>query len=284
MLYNFNNPHAVIFANPNQGIMIRSVIIFFTIVFFTLRLAAQNALPDFSIDNLGKGKVRVSWTNPFGQSCIQLSIQRSFDSAKNFRTLQSPQSPGLPQNGYIDNDYAAPYSYYRIFYVLEGGAYYFTKAKKIITGFTNNSATPGDSSQTMTVYFHDTVYEKLQYNDFKHFSDSVLRHTKDSLFTKSGNEVVLKPYVYTGAWIPSIYIYTDRTGNVNINIPDAKEADYTIEFYQNGNQKIFSVKHLDYTQLVLDKASFMHSGWFTFELFKNGKLKEKNKFFLQKEF
>ncbi len=265
--------------------MIQKGIIFIGFIIFSLHTLAQNSLPDFSVDNLGKGKIRISWSNPFGESCIQLSIQRSFDSAKNFRTIQSPQSPGLPQNGFIDNDYAAPYSYYRIFYVLTGGAYYFTRPKKMLSGFNGNSISQnGDPNQIITVYFRDTIFAQFHYPDFKHFSDSILTQTKDSLFTQSSNEVVLKQFVYSGTWMPSMFIYTDRMGELNINIPDAKQKNYSIIFYGSDDRQLFAIKHLDYPQLILDKASFMHSGWFTFELFENGKLKERNKFFLPKQF
>jgi hypothetical protein len=37
-------------------------------------------------------------------------------------------------------------------------------------------------------------------------------------------------------------------------------------------------------QLVLDKADFIHAGWFSFDLFEDGKLKEKNRFYIPKEF
>jgi hypothetical protein len=263
--------------------MFQRLIVFLCVLFFSVHVSAQNSLPDFSLDNLGKGKIRVSWANPFGEGCIQISIQRSFDSTKNFRTILSPISPGLPQNGFIDNDYAALYSYYRIFYVLNGGAYYFTKSRKA-----NNANSSGvqniDSNQIITVYFHDTVYAQLPYADFKAFSDSIITQTRDSLFTISNNEAILKPFISKAGWVASMFIYTDRMGNLNINIPDAKQKNYSIIFYGIDDKEVFTIKHLEYTELVLDKASFMHSGWFKFEIFENGKLKERNKFFLQKDF
>ena len=35
---------------------------------------------------------------------------------------------------------------------------------------------------------------------------------------------------------------------------------------------------------TLDKSNFVHAGWYVFELFENDKLKEKNKFYLPKDF
>jgi len=34
----------------------------------------------------------------------------------------------------------------------------------------------------------------------------------------------------------------------------------------------------------LDKANFLHAGWFRFELYENGQLKEKHRFYIPKDF
>jgi hypothetical protein len=64
------------------------LIIFLAVIFFT-KAGAQNALPDFSAEDIGKSKIRISWINPFGENCIQLMVQVSYDSLKNFRTATS---------------------------------------------------------------------------------------------------------------------------------------------------------------------------------------------------
>ena len=88
---------------------------------------AQSALPDFSVKELSQGKIQISWINPYS-NCIQLAVQRSSDSINNFRTIFSSQSPELPANGFVDNRlFLQTKTYYRIFYVLKGGAYFFSK-------------------------------------------------------------------------------------------------------------------------------------------------------------
>ena len=49
---------------------------------------AQTALPGFTVKELTKGKTQISWINPY-PSCIQLAVQRSYDSITNFRTIFS---------------------------------------------------------------------------------------------------------------------------------------------------------------------------------------------------
>ena len=36
--------------------------------------------------------------------------------------------------------------------------------------------------------------------------------------------------------------------------------------------------------ITLDKANFLHAGWFWFELYEEGKLKEKHRFYIPKDF
>ena len=113
--------------------MIRSIFILMAVLSSTFGAAqsVMNTLPEFSVKELTKGKIQISWNNPY-PSCIQLAIQRSTDSSTNFRTLFSSLSPELPANGFVDNK--PPKNtvvYYRIFYVLSGGAYYFSKVKSV---------------------------------------------------------------------------------------------------------------------------------------------------------
>ena len=101
---------------------------FLTLVF--INSYSQETLPNFNVRILSNEHISISWKNPF-TSCNQIAVQRSYDSLKFFKTIFSPQSPELPQNGFVDNTPAPGIKvYYRIFYVLSGGSYYFTKSKQ----------------------------------------------------------------------------------------------------------------------------------------------------------
>jgi len=94
---------------------------------FHKKIEAQEYLPDFSVIEITKGNNKISWNNPY-KTCTQLAVQRSTDSINNFRTILSAHSPELTENGFIDKK--APVNikvYYRIFYMLKGGDYYFSK-------------------------------------------------------------------------------------------------------------------------------------------------------------
>ncbi len=360
---------------------------------------AQGILPDISVRELTKGKVQISWNNPY-QSCIQLAIQRSTDSVNNFRTIFSSQSPELPSNGYVDNKPVRGIkSYYRIFYVLQGGAYYFSKIvaadikweNPVVTApvmkgpmvteknmisiyvkgsqvftFTkaayarfrdsiNNRTNDGlsrinentiewiprpvkrNSDQKLisvygkeglivrltesayrkfkdslagtkdslymidpfriqlrhyvkvpdfiSVFRNDSLIRQLEIPLYRKFRDSMASTTRDTLFVINNYRLDIHPYLPKYVWRPSVYVYTNAKGYVTLLLPLVKQHRYRIVFYEDEahTAELFQVKSVKEAELVLDKANFMHAGWFYFELFEDDKLKEKNKFFLSRD-
>ena len=64
----------------------------FFLITASINSYSQNALPKFSVRILNKEKNQISWKNPYS-SCVQLSVQRSYDSLRFFTTIFSSQSP-----------------------------------------------------------------------------------------------------------------------------------------------------------------------------------------------
>lgn len=263
---------------------------------------AQNPLPEFLAENMGRDKVRISWVNGFGDSCVQLMVQTSFDSLRNFKTVFSTESPQLPQNGFL---YSLPFTYnfyYRIFYVLSNNTYYFSPSRRATAPvFVPGSETlpdlepyPANNNGTgntkppapriITIRSKDSVLQQLEYNDYKKFKDSITRRTKDTLFVLGRDEVLLKPFNPENIWIPSVYIVTNKDGYVQVKLPDAAVKKYRLIFYETDGRKLFTINHVPEPELIIDKTNFLHAGWFKFELYENDKLKEKNKILLQRDF
>ena len=46
---------------------------------------------------------------------------------------------------------------------------------------------------------------------------------------------------------------------------------------------LFELTKVNEEYLILEKVNFVHSGWFHFEVFENGKLIERNKFLVSKD-
>ncbi len=286
--------------------MQRTLLILFTIVFVTTLAKAQNPLPNFSADDIGKNKVRISWVNQFGDSCIQLNVQFSNDSLKNYRSIFSTESPQLPQNGFVFN---LPYPgkfYFRIFYILEGNTFYFTPAKRPVapvapiggtsnipetevildTGYVNvfkpepKKVIP---PRIITIRKKDSVFALLEYSIYKNFKDSILKRTRDTIMILGQDEVLLKPFDPESIYTPSKFVVTNQEGFIKLKLPEAAAKKYRLVFFDTDGKKLFTINHIPETEMVIDKTNFVHAGWFKFELYEDDKLKERNKILLQKD-
>jgi hypothetical protein len=253
-----------------------------TILFWGNALKAQDTLPAFTVKSLGE-KVQVSWVNPY-QSITQLNIQRSYDSLRNYHTIFSSPSPNLPQNGYTDGKAPGQRMFYRIFYVLEGGTYFFTKPQRLPDPRLQVPEITPEANKFISIRFGDSIIAKLAYPVYLKFKDSVLHKTYDSLFTVSEEEVVLKRYRKIESWKPSAFVYTTREGNVVIRIPDAHEHRYRLAVFNDQKENLFTIQHIKETLLTLDRANFLRAGWFSFELYVDDRLKESNRFYVPKDF
>ena len=104
---------------------------------FFNRIIAQEQLIDFTIKQIEKNSIEISWTNPYSNT-VQLSIQRSLDN-KNFRTILSAQNPAILNNKTIDTQLPVGVKvYYRIYYVLAGGSFYFSYTLNTIENLLKN--------------------------------------------------------------------------------------------------------------------------------------------------
>jgi len=274
--------------------MYKSALVFVFLLFSILFVAAQEQpmmppLPEFSLQKVGTGKVRIGWVNPYGADLIQINVQRSYDSARGYRTMFSTPSPELPANGFVDNYAEGSKVYYRIFYMLSNNAYFFSKTKKIAPGYIDSSLnTSLNSADSISISLQDNnnIIAKLPYALFLKFRDSVYSNTKDSLLAVGQNLVVIHPYVpKAGEFRASQYMFTDRSGALNLRLPHAGEKKYALHVYEaDGKTQLFFLKHITDSDLIINKSNFMHAGWFVFEIYEDDKLKERNMFYIQKEF
>lgn len=222
------------------------------LIFLSVVANSQDTLPRFSVKNLGNdaegnARIVVGWINNY-DSLRQISVQTSHDSLKNYRTLVSIADPNAKLNGFADNKAMNDHMFYRLFIVKKNGEYFFTTPRRPMIDTAKNAlpATPT---------------------------------TLQSPDTKKADIAAKKP-----DFVPSFYIYTNKDGYVYINLPDAEKQKYRIKFYEEDESFLFELKNIRQPGLTLDKANFMHAGWFYFELFNDEKLVEKHKFYLAKEF
>ena len=215
-----------------------------------LTSTAQDTLPKFSLNYVGNNRVIIGWDNNY-YLVKQISIQRSFDSLRNYTTILSVADPNARQNGFADTKAPNDHMFYRLFIVLDKGQFLFTAAKRP---------------------YMDTAKAIRTTTSIERSRDTATIATIKPVIPKRND------------FIPSFYIYTNKDGFVFINLPDAERKKYHIKFYDNDDNFLFEIKSIREPALTLDKTNFMRSGWFKFELYNDDKLIEKNKLYLAKEF
>ncbi len=82
---------------------------------------------------------------------------------------------------------------------------------------------------------------------------------------------------------PSKLVYTGKENNVIISLPDAEKKKYSIKFFEEDGTFLFEIKKITETYLTLDKVNFVHAGLFNFEIYADGLLIEKHKFYIPKD-
>lgn len=181
------------------------------------------------------GKIQLDWISGF-PNAVQIGVQRSLDSVLNFTTIGYATNPGESRNAYLDNKPLPGRNYYRLFILLKNNQYLYSKTVLAVGDSTINAG------------------EKLSASDIAN-----LNPTKENAIP----------------WKPSNYIYTTADGNVNIRLPEAPKKKYQVKFFEPSGAFLFEVEQVAEPFLILEKAIFMHAGWFNFEIYENGKLLEK---------
>jgi hypothetical protein len=256
-------------------------------VLLTCTLQAQDTLPKFSVRNVGNNRIIIGWTNNF-RNIKQISIQRSFDSLTNFKTILTVPDPTTPQNGYLDTKATNDHMFYRLYILLDRGYFIFSQAKKpIIDTFKKEQNALVIDLKRLIIEEQieipklETIADTIAYlrkMDLGGKFDMLLG--KDTLRTIDQN---LKNKIRPDVFVPSKYVSTYKNGYVRVNLPD-DDKKYNIKFFEDDGSFLFELKDIKEKTFSIDKANFYHAGWFKFELYGDGKLIEKHKFYLEKEF
>jgi hypothetical protein len=296
--------------------------------------SAQDTLPAFSLVNKGNNRIIISWSNPYDKDIRQLTIQRSADSTKNFKSILTLPDPTVPQNGYADTKATSEHMFYRLYILMDSGRYIFSKSKKPVfdtirvkelaknvspavppvfelpkaeNKIAENKVIVAEEPKTKEVekkeiikpeiikpkeipekiiYIkkRDTLVGQIGERSIRRFRDSLATRTRDTVSFNTADTIVIKPFVPKEIYKASKYVYTEKDGNIKIALPLAAQKMYTIKFFDEFSVPVFEIKQIKDSLLTIDKSNFVHAGWFKFELYEDGQLKEKHKFFVPKDF
>ena len=299
----------------------------------------QDTLPAFTAVLRSGNKVQINWINHYGEQVRQLSIQRSRDSSRLFKTIVSIPDPKVLRNGYIDSRSADSNYYYRLYILLDSGRYIFstprkpsryvpppvykpvvgkpaisineprkpsragiipprpvlTEDEKPILPLPEKLNEPVKPIKTVpvplpvpekryTIKRGTELSGQLPESRLKKFRDSVSLQTKDTIALISKDTIFIKPFIVKETYKLSKYIFIDKSGVVHIELPEPAKKKYQVKIFEEDKTLLFEVKDIRDQVLLLDKANFQHAGWFLFEIFDDGILMEKNRFYLSKDF
>jgi hypothetical protein len=220
---------------------------------------AQNTnppvLPVFSA-LIKTGKIQLDFISGF-RDVAQIGVQRSLDSTQYFYTIGYVTNPNDFKNSYSDVKPLPGSNYYRMLITFNNGRYLYTKTYVAVEDTTIIAG------------------QKLQLADMKDAMAAVAKQN-----AANGTEVPKKEEVVKVVWHPSNYIYTTADGNINIKLNDAAEKNYNVKFFEPDGSFLFEVKQVKEPFLILEKAIFLHAGWFNFEITENGKPYEKWNLFI----
>ncbi len=274
---------------------------------------AQDTLPSFSAEIKAKNKILVSWTNPYGTKIKQLSIQRSRDSTKLFKTIISIPDPTVLKNGFLDQNLPDTNFYYRIYIMLDGGEYSFSLSKmaKSIPAapkprlLVQQPKPPVETAPVkkpepvpdekpripqpepekyLIIKRGDEIVGELNDRFIQRFRDSISMKTKDTITMSSRDTIVIRPFRPKEVFGLSRYIFIDKAGLIHVELPWYARRKYLVKFFEEDLSPLFEIKEIRDATLLLDKANFMKAGWYYFEIFEDGKLLEKNRVFVSRDF
>ena len=288
-----------------------SVAVLLFIFWGSISSFSQDTLPNFTVENKGNGRVVVSWSNPY-PNLIQLAVQRSYDSIKRFGSVYSTTSPELPVNGFSDKVPEGVRVYYRIFYVMDGGAYFFTKSKqptisesldvtkldvrreklsedlqKIAEAKSRQELQKEveDPNKPLFIKESDTTgYRVVLLKDFRAYRDSIINQTKDTLEQLSPDTLYVRMYDPPFAEKASQFVFTNKDGYIVIKLDDAAKKNYQVTILEENETPLIDIRKVKEPMVILDKTNFYKGGWYKFTLKENGRVKEKGKVFLPKDF
>ncbi len=219
----------------------------FILLFMTAgRLLAQDTLPRITVKQVSS-KVIISWRTTYGARITAINIQRSSDSLRGFSTIGSVLEPNNRENGFVDGKAPDSNQFYRVFVAFQGGNYLFSRSYRPAPDTGNITDLPNKYGDTETQVPVPVTTNRPE------------------------------------GFVPSRYVFTGRDNNLIIDLPDAPKTEYAVNFFDEDQQPVFSIRKVKEPYLIIEKVNFLRAGWYYFTLLENGIIKEKNRFYIARD-
>jgi hypothetical protein len=235
------------------------IIFLFTGVCFSEQSTAQDTLPNFKVQDIGNNRYVVSWTNNYPYTA-QITIQRSFDSLRGYKSILTVPDPTSKQNGFADSKAVNDHMFYRLYILLDNGRYIFTDAKQptkapieavpptpdppqknivqnntsITLAQANMKDSKKDSSSSkpnnteaipkeikkQEEAITETTRPPLPVDQLKKVEPIIIRLENIRTGDSAKIPTVVTPQGEPNAYAPSLYVYTHPDGNIRIQVPN----------------------------------------------------------------
>ncbi|HET8572508.1 MAG TPA: hypothetical protein VFL76_01440 [Edaphocola sp.] len=206
---------------------------------------AQPQLPE--VGALTKDGINVlSWINPYKSGVSSVSIERSADSTFNYQTIGVLKNISETAQSYIDTRPMLGDNWYRVVVLFTSGTDWKSNVVKLHLDSADvanrKPLPPGDSLQKLIDKMPPAGSPEQAVNNIN----------TNAVYPKS-------KYVFTNPF----------TGNIDIDLADASENDYSLYFYDEQGKEALFIPRINDTAVILDRRNFQKPGVFKFKLLKN---------------
>jgi hypothetical protein len=216
-----------------------------------------DSLPMFKVTNPLTGNIIISWVNKY-PSIKQITIQRSTDSTKNFKSIATMPDATIPQNGYSDNKILSKVKYfYRLYIVIDNKNFFNTKSKAAVIDTTWKVKL---AELRRRRFLEDSLETELKL---------LAKQEIEAMEAEAKKNKPAKPVKF----IPQ-FVFNNKGGDILLKLKEASTTNlYSAKFYK-GAQLILELKDLDEPQIIVDKVNFPQKGCYRYEIIKDDKILE----------
>lgn len=255
------------------------------LLFLSVAGFAQPMLPDLTCVTQNGINV-ITWNCQY-DGIKSIAVQRSSDSSFNYITIGYVRQTQKGVQFYLDGHPYPGKNWYRLKIIFGSDLSWTSNRIKVnvdSSQIKQGSVLPSnDSLQILASKLQvkrvvvDTVNGKI--NTKSVITTTVTQNLSDSARFANGTLRPAAPVIsleipdidnvnaYT--YIKSQYVFTNPfTGHVSIEIPDAKGAKYTLDFFNAKDEKVIEIPRIDEPVIILDKRNFQRVGVYRFELYK----------------
>lgn len=233
-------------------------ILLFILFFVVGKALAQPALPDM-VGVTQKGMNILSWTSQYDK-LKSIAVQRSSDSFFNYTTIGYVKELKKGPQAFIDGHPLPGKNWYRLQIAFGSDLTWQSNRIKLFVDsaqlMQQRVMPPNDSLQKLAakVKFTDTTGSALA---------NPTMAPKPVLSVTVPDASAVDAYAY----IKSQYVFTNPfTGHVNVEIVDAKQYRYSLQFFDQKDVRVLEVPRIPEPAVIIDKRNFQRKGIYRFEL------------------